>query len=167
MMRWVWLPVLPFGVFACAWITGTLLDPNFRVGISMEVLAPPEAVYAVLSSVENYPQWRDDVIKVEADALNPEIFWIEHYKDGGETEFDAGGGHPSDKWEAHARRSNLPMVGTRTFLLVPMGNGSTRIAASEEGTVANPLARLKYRFVSGHAERLKTLLLDLRRRLAD
>ncbi|HKP95973.1 MAG TPA: SRPBCC family protein [Fibrobacteria bacterium] len=154
---------------AFVWLCGLLLPLEHEASATVRVNAPPEAVWAVLTAVKDYPRWRSDVAMAEIVALKPELSWKESDARGRVTWHAARGmpGGPADKWMDRILKGDPPQAGERTFLIVAGEDGGTRVAITEVAEVRDPLARFRARFVTGYAENLKKLLEDLRKRLAE
>jgi hypothetical protein len=174
---------LPAALAGFVWLAGALVDPHYEAGSSIRVEATPEAVRLVLASIENYPRWRTDVAAVEITGRKPSPTWLEYDAKGRATAYaqtedgladepvrerpDESPGASPIKWAERITGGTLPMRARRTFLMVPIEDGGTRIAVTEEGEIANPLERFRYRFQIGHTAALEKYLADLRKRLAE
>jgi hypothetical protein len=152
------------GVF---WLSGLLLPPKHEASATLRLKATPEAVWAVLAAVDNYPLWRSDLATLEIIGRKPELSWTETARRGGTAWHEAGPGRIGEKWIDKLVKGNPPLSGERVFLLVAEADGGTRVALTECLSLPDPLARFRARFVTGYAENLRTLLGDLRKRLAE
>lgn len=139
---------------------GALLPQGHTASGRIALPVPPDRVFAVLSDVTRYPEWRSNVSRVEVLGDVP-VRWREH--DGS----DAITFEVVDSAAPGARRvriadPDLPFGGTWTYSVVPDGTGS-RLEIVEDGEVYNPVFRFISRFVIGHTATIDTFLADLRR----
>lgn len=155
------------GAAAFVWLTGLLLPLKHEASASIRLKATPEAVWAVLSAVENYPGWRSDVATSELIGGKPGISWRETDARGLMMVHAAGHCRPVTKWIDCLVKGDSPRTGERIFLIVPEEEGGSRVALSESVDIPDPLARFRARFFTGYAQDLKTLLEDLRKRLGE
>ena len=129
---------------------GYLLHVEHTATGSREVAGPLPEVWAVLSLVQGYPDWRPDVDSVEilARGQRGPTRWRETGANGVIT-------YRLEASEAPGRRvvriddPDLPFGGRWIYQLEPM-DGSTRVTITEEGEVRNPVYRVISRFVIGH-----------------
>ena len=149
------------------WLAGVLLPPEHEASASLRLKASPEAVWAVLAAVENYPRWRSDVATSEMMAGASGFSWRESDARGLATEHAQGPGKTAEKWVDRLVKGDFAMRGERVFLIVADEGGGTRVALTEKVLIPNPLARFRARFLAGYAENLNQLLADLRKRLAE
>jgi hypothetical protein len=175
-------------VTAFVWVCGLMIPSRHEAAASLRVEAAPEAVLAVLSSVEGYPRWRKDVAEVETldGGASATRRWRETGPDGRVTDHEAGtpsgsSGGPlpagrvsalprlggSEKWVERSVTDDGRVRVERTFLIVAEGETGTRVALTGKTDLEDPLARFRARFVSGYAEDLNALLEDLRKRLGE
>jgi Polyketide cyclase / dehydrase and lipid transport len=149
------------------WLCGYLLPPKHEASASLKLKASPEAVWAVLTAVENYPDWRSDVAISEVISSAPELSWKESDSKGRVMVHAAGPGRNAEKWIDKLVRGDRQQGGERVFLIVADAEGGSRVAVTEDVELRDPLARFRARFMTGYAENLKKLLEDLRKRLAE
>ncbi len=149
------------------WLCGSLLPAKHEASASVRLKASPEAVWAVLSAVENYPRWRSDVAAAEVIGSGPVLTWKEADARGRVMVHALGPGDMPEKWVDKLIKGDLPQGGERVFLIVADEDGGSRVALTEIAELRDPWARFRVRFVSGYAENLVKLLDDLRKRLAE
>jgi hypothetical protein len=115
-------------------IIGYFLPVAHEVSRSAELAKPPEAVYALISDLKNYPAWwpENEVTVEVVEAVPPRKFVTRIV---GETAFG----------------------GTWTMEIVPTSSGS-RLTITERGEVYNPIFRTLARFVFGHAATIESCL---------
>ena len=109
---------------------------------------PPDAVFATLSDVSHFPDWRKDVARVDVLSTDP-LRWREHGSSGDITFVVVESVRPMHLLTKIDDRS-LPFGGTWSYNLVPSGTGTT-LTITERGEVYNPLFRFMSRFIFGHS----------------
>ena len=126
---------------------------------------PPDRVYAVLTDVERYPQWRKDVTAVQIlPSSTVAKRWLEKGSNGDIT-FEFVELQPSTRIVSRIADPNLPFGGTWTYELMPE-SGGTRLTITERGEVYNPLFRFMSRFVFGHTATMEQFLDALKQGLS-
>jgi uncharacterized protein YndB with AHSA1/START domain len=147
---------------------GDLL-PKGHVATSTALLpAPPERVWTIITSIEDYPAWRSDVKVVEplpsADGIRR---WRELGKVGRQDRgvtFEAVEAAAPRRLVVRIADQGLPFGGRWEYDLAPAEGGS-RLTITERGEVYNPLFRFMSRFVFGHTATIDAYLAALGRRL--
>src|SRR4051812_25086610 len=125
-MKWFWsILACLIGFPLLVLISGALLPPDHRVGISVHYKATPEAVWSALTDVENYPGWRSDVRKVEIIRRDPHLLWKERDKEGLERDFQEVDSRYPDKWSFATVDPSYSRGGSWIFHLLPAGDGGT------------------------------------------
>ncbi len=150
-----------------AGLSGFLLPARHEAGMSIHVQATPEAVWAVLTAVGDYPRWRSDVAASEVLGSGPALSWRQSDPKGRASLHAEGPGRPAEKWVDRLTGGDTGMKGTRTFLIVADAVGGSTIGLTEVVEIPDPLARFRARFITGYAKDLKTLLDELKRRLGE
>jgi hypothetical protein len=123
---------------------------------------PPDAVFAALTDVARFPDWRKDVTRVDVLSTSP-LRWREHGSNGDIT-FVAGESVRPLHLLARIDDPSLPFGGSWSYDLVPSGTGTT-LTITERGEVYNPLFRFMSRFVFGHTATIEAFLAALTKRL--
>ena len=148
-------------------LAGILLPARHEASAHVHVRAAPDAVWALLTAVENYPSWRSDVAASEILGAKPVLVWRETDPRGRAMTHAEGPGRPGEKWVDLLSGGDLKVSGERVFLMVEDSSGGCTIALTETLEIKDPLARFKARFVAGYAKDLKRLLAELAGRLGD
>ena len=125
--------------------------------------APASVVFAAVSDVASYPEWRTDVSKIDVLQSDP-LQWREH-SGGDAVTFEVMESKRDQRFQVRIADAGLPFGGTWTYEFMPEGNG-TRLRITEHGEVYNPVFRFVSRFVMGHTATIDRYLADLGRRLA-
>ena len=128
----------------------------------IEINATPERVWAAITDVDAFPQWRADVSRVERDAGAGT--WIEHGSNGRLT-FAVERAEPPRTLVTRIADRSLPFGGTWTYEIEPAGGGSV-LTITEQGEIYNPVFRFMSRFVFGYESTMKSYLSSLTTRLA-
>jgi hypothetical protein len=148
-------------------LTGILLPARHEASAHIHVRASPDAVWAVLAAVGNYPSWRSDVAASEILSAGPVQVWRQTDPRGRVMKHTEGPNRPGEKWVDRLSGGDLKIGGERVFLLVSDSSGGCTIALTETLEIKDPLARFKMRFVTGYAKDLKRLLAELAGRLGE
>jgi ribosome-associated toxin RatA of RatAB toxin-antitoxin module len=124
---------------------------------------PPDAIYALLSDVDQYPAWRPGVKGLQRHPdREGRPSWTE----------DVGGMKIPLYFERMERPSllvariadpKLPFGGTWTYRIAPSGGGS-EVTITEDGEVYNPFFRFMSRFVFGYHATLDEFVKNLEAR---
>jgi hypothetical protein len=125
---------------------------------------PPDAVFATLSDVSHFADWRKDVARVDVLSTNP-LRWREHGSSGDITFVVVESVRPIHLL-TKIDDNSLAFGGTWSYDLVPSGTGTT-VTITERGEVYNPLFRFMSRFVFGHNATMEGFLGALAARLGN
>ena len=125
--------------------------------------APPGTVFAAVSDVARYPEWRTDLSKVDVLESDP-LRWREH-SGGDAITFELMESKRDERFKVRIADADLPFGGTWTYEFLPESAG-TRLRITENGEVYNPVFRFVSRFVLGHTATIDQYLADLARRVA-
>ncbi len=161
------LAAVLIGLAGLAWLSGFLLPVRHEASASVRLQASPEAVWAVLTAVENYPRWRSDVATSEIIRSKPVLTWRQTDLKGRVMTHTEGLDRPIEKWADHLSGGDLDVGGERVFLIVGDSSGGSTVALTESAEIKDPLARFRARFVTGYTKDLKQVTDDLRKRLAE
>jgi uncharacterized protein YndB with AHSA1/START domain len=123
----------------------------------------PDEVFATLSDVAHFADWRGDVTRVDVLSAEP-LRWREHGSNGEITFVVAEAVRPLHLVTRIDDRA-LPFGGSWSYDLVPSGTG-TSLTITERGEVYNPVFRFMSRFVFGHTATMDAFLASLARRLS-
>ena len=142
-MRWViWTIVILVGLVGVMALAGYLLPVGHEASRSAEFNKPPEAVFALVSDLNNYRSWWDGAeVKSEVvESVAPKRLVT---KVVGETQFG----------------------GTWTFEITPTPDGS-RLTITERGEIYNPVFRTLAKLVFGYTSTMESYLVAAQKRLA-
>lgn len=126
--------------------------------------APPESVFAVISTPENYKSWRSDVKKVD---VTTEQGVTRFREDGsnGPILFEITERVPPRRFVTRIADKSLPFGGRWIYEITPTATGS-ELRITEEGEVYNPFFRFVSRFIMGHTSTIDGYLAAVKKRFA-
>jgi uncharacterized membrane protein len=139
-------------------LVGAMLPQDHVATRSRTFDAPAERVYAAISDVQRFPEWRPGVREVTLLSEEP-LRWREVSSDG-TIEFERV---TSDAPRAQTTRitsEGLPFGGRWDYEIAPDGAGS-RLTIAEHGDVYNPIFRFMARFVFGYHKTIEDYLAAL------
>jgi hypothetical protein len=151
---------------ALVWIVGALLPREHRAACRIALRAEPGRVIALLSEVEAYPRWRDDLKAVRpAEPIAGRSAYLED-SEHGEILYVLEESRASERRVVRIADDSLPFGGTWTFELAPH-EGGTRLTLTEDGLVRPALFRALSRFVFGHHATMERYLGNVARALGE
>jgi uncharacterized protein YndB with AHSA1/START domain len=160
-MRWVLgvVGVLVVIVLAIV-LVGYMLPKAHVASVTAHYASAPDTLWATLTDVSAFPQWRKDLKRVELlpDA-NGQRRWREHGKNDVIT-YRTETADPPRRLVTRISDETLPFGGTWTYELVPAGTG-TRLTITEHGEVYNPIFRFVSRFLLGYTGTMTDVLKSL------
>ena len=158
-----WLVFLVGGlavIVAAVLVIGSSLPQNHTATRSARLSAPPDSVWALVTNVEQYPEWRTGVDSVERlTSASGQLAWRE-VSGSDRLTYEAATVEPPSHFVARITDDGLPFGGSWDYRIEPDGSGS-RITITENGEVYNPVFRFVSRFVMGHTATLDKYLTDL------
>jgi uncharacterized protein YndB with AHSA1/START domain len=142
-MKWIlWTFIALVGLVGVIALVGYFLPVHHEASRSAEIDQPPEAVFALLSDVNNYQAWWPGAtVKSEVVESRPSARIVTRVI--GETQFG----------------------GTWTIDIAPAPRGS-RVTITERGEIYNVVFRTLSKFVFGYTSTLESCLDALQRRLS-
>lgn len=159
-MRWL---VIVLAVLAAVAglivVAGMMLPQNHSVTRSAVVAAPPEKVWAAITDVGAYPEWRSGIDSVEVMSSGGRPAWRE-ISGSDRVAYESVVSEPHSRLVTRITDKGLPYGGAWDFRLVPE-SGGTRVSITENGEVYNPVFRFVSRYVMGHASTIEKYLGDL------
>lgn len=165
MLKWIAIVAAALvAVVALAALVGVFLPKGHRASRTVVYRAAPEAVFAAVSDVARFPEWRSDVTTVEVLS-----------DDGGLTRFREVGRHGAVIYKVEVREPasrlvtriddpSQPFGGTWTLVLKPVAGG-TELTITEDGEIYNPIFRVMSKLVFSPYATIDTYQADLRKRL--
>lgn len=147
-------------------LVGWSLPVEHRAARSAIIAATDGEVFALISGVAAYPEWRTGVTRVEVlrtDAAGLPSRFREHGSDGA-IAYDVVERSAPSRLVHRIADPSLQFGGRWTFEVERAGTGST-LTITEDGEVYNPVFRFVSRFVMGHTQGIDRFLADVRRRV--
>jgi uncharacterized protein YndB with AHSA1/START domain len=157
-MRWIlWIIGGLVALGLVIYVIGLLLPQSHVASSSARFAAKPDALWASLTDVAAFPQWRRDVTRVEIlPDENGQRGWREYGRQGTVT-YRVVESVPQRRLVSRIADEHLPYGGTWTYELAPAGDG-TRLTITERGEIYNPVFRFVARFVMGHTATMNGVL---------
>jgi hypothetical protein len=159
-MRWIIWIVAGIAVLAVVVaIVGALLPKAHSASRTARIPLPPDALYALLADVPQYPAWRTDVKALQRlPDRDGRPAWVE----------DVGGMKIPLHFERMERPSllvarigpGLAFGGTWTYRVAPAPGGSD-LTITEDGEVYNVIFRFMARFVFGYHATMDAFIKNL------
>lgn len=148
------VPILVWGI-------GMMLPQSHTAEITMQFNASPENIFTLITNVENFPNWRSNVDRVEIFNDEKKILqWIEYYTNGDTLSFRILERQENSILVTEIADKNLPFGGKWTYHIQP-GGEQTRLTITENGEVYNPIFRFISKFIIGHDGTINQYMTDL------
>jgi uncharacterized protein YndB with AHSA1/START domain len=129
------------GLVLVVWVVGSLLPRDHLSQMAIELVAPPDRVWALVSDVGGTARWRPEVKQVEIQpAAGGRVRFVETTRQGA-TPFEIVSQESPTRQVIRVVDDGLPFGGTWTWDLTRAGTG-TRIMISEAGFIKNPVFRV-------------------------
>jgi uncharacterized protein YndB with AHSA1/START domain len=139
---------------------GWLLPVEHQATRSAVIAAPPAEVFATISNVERYPEWRTGVSQVEILETAAGLPRFREIGEFGPIIFRVEQADAPTFFRTRIDDPDQPFGGTWTYVLVPDAGG-TLLTITEDGEVYNPIFRFLSRFVFSQTGTMETYLADL------
>ena len=165
-MKWI---LFVGGVIAllilAALVVGRLLPETHRASRQATLQAAPEKVWALMTTVEDFPSWRRDVTTVQRlPDRDGRPVWVEEGANGRIT-LAVERSEPPRLLVTRIADPDLAFGGTWTYVVSPAPGGCT-LTITEDGVIYNPFFRVMARFVFGYESTLAAYLTAAEARLA-
>lgn len=147
-------------------LVGWSLPVRHRVSRQATFAASPDAVYAVIADVEQFPAWRSKVTRVEIVASATGARSFREFGDDGAILYVVDEAVPGRRLVTRIADDSLPFGGTWTFELAPVANAAngTTLRITEDGAVYNPVFRFVSKFIISQHATIDGYLADLGRK---
>jgi len=158
-MRWLLaiIAVLVVLVGAVA-LVGMTLPQNHTASRSVHVNAPPDSLWQIITSVEQYPLWRKEVDSVQR-VEGAQLAWRE-VSGRDRVSYEAEAMEKPSHFVSRITDKGLPFGGSWDYRIERDGTGS-KVTITENGEVYNPIFRFVSRYVMGHTATLDKYLAAL------
>lgn len=146
-------------------LVGYMLPVKHRAQITTTIAAPPDQVYAIITNVAAFPEWRTGVRSVEVlPSPDGKRRWREVSKNG-TIPFVAESANAPTTLVTRIDSKSLPFGGTWTYEVQPDAEGRSRLQITEDGEIYNPIFRVVSRFLIGYEGTLREYVTDVQRKL--
>ena len=146
-------------------LVGWMLPKGHHASRTVTLAASPDTVYAVISEVGRYADWRSDVTLVELLPDEGRGLRFREHGGNGPIVFRVDHADPPRAFRVRIDDPGQPFGGTWTYALVPEETG-TSLTITEDGEVYNPIFRVLSRFVFSQTATMDAYLAALHRHLA-
>lgn len=141
-------------------LVGARLPVAHSVTRTITLALAPDALYARLSDVDRYQEWRTDLKRLERLPDRQGMpAWIEHTSSGRLPLAFEHMDRPS-QLVARITDPSLPFGGTWTYRIAP-GQAGSQLSITEDGAVYNVIFRFLSRFVFGHTATIDRFITQL------
>jgi uncharacterized protein YndB with AHSA1/START domain len=148
------------GIVVVIAIIGVLLPRDHVATVTAAIPAPPDKVWAAITNVQAFPDWRHDLQRVEIDTQRTtSTTWWEHSRHG-RVRMAIDVAEPPHRLVVRIADKDLPFGGAWEYVITPDAADATRsrVTVTERGYVSNPIFRFVSRFVMGHYASLESYL---------
>lgn len=167
-MRYVWIGAGAIvAVVMLIVAIGYSLPVEHRASREATFKASPEAIFALITTVDSFPSWRADVKSAEVLPSPDGKQRFREVSGDGTIAYVVESSEPNRRLVTRIDDRSLPFGGTWTYEIVPAGNDRTTLRIVEDGEVYNPLFRFVSRFVMGHDTTINKYLAAVGRRFPD
>jgi len=139
---------------------GYMLPQGHHVWRERTFAAPPDRIFALISSPAEFPTWRSGVRQVEVLPAEAGKERFREVSGDGTILYEVEERVPGQRLVLRIADPKLPFGGRWTYELTPAASG-TSLRITEDGEVYNPLFRFLSRFVFGHHGTIDRYLADL------
>jgi hypothetical protein len=151
---------IPVVLLAAVIVIGLLLPAEHTAVSRIRLEQPRDAIWAVISDFENYPDWRPDVTRMK--ATRDGAGWEE---EPSRIAFRVLESDPPSRLVTEIL-PGLPFGGTLTIRLVPEGL-KTAVILEERGTIRSPLFRFVARYAFGYHSAIDGYLKSLSQKFGE
>ncbi|GAB4513048.1 MAG: SRPBCC family protein [Haliangiales bacterium] len=169
-MRWILaLITIITLLLAAVVVIGGLLSPGHEASRAAELPAEPDAVFAIISAIEDSARWRPEVYEVRRlPGPTPAGPGGARYREvgvHGPVTVAIVEAAPPTRLVLAVSGAGPGFEGTWTFALEPIPTG-TRVTLTERGEIENPVFRFLSRYLVGYTTSIDAYLAALTARLA-
>lgn len=146
-----WIRRTGAGLLLCAaavYGTGLALPADHTATLTTTLSADLETVWAALTNVQQFPEWRPGVDAVEIVVLDGRPAWRE-FGSAGESTFAIAEVEPLSRMVTRLADEEDAVSGSWTWQLAPDGDG-TVVRVTEAGNIRSPIVRFFARYVIGY-----------------
>lgn len=147
-------------------LIGLLLPRTHTAAVEGRYGASADQLYDAIDNVEDGPQWRTGLQRVEMLSAPGEPKRWRETAEWGTLAFVHESNDPGRRIVSRIVDEGQGFGGTWTFEITPVANGAV-LRVTERGEVSNPLYRFMSRFVVGYYRSAETYVRDLGRHLGE
>jgi uncharacterized protein YndB with AHSA1/START domain len=149
-----------------AFVVGVMLPRDHVASSTAVVRGSPDEVWRAITTVSDFPRWRNDVKRVEVlDSASGRLRWREETGFGPMT-LEQVEAEPPRRFVTRLADTSDGFGGTWTYEIAPEAAGS-RVTITERGFVDNALFRFMSRFIFGHYRTQQDYLRALGKRFGE
>ena len=148
-------------------VIGLLLPQGHTATRSARLAQRPEAVWAALTDIDNYPAWRPDVRRVERQSDEDGRARWREFGGNGKIAYEVVESVPPSRLVTRIADHGLPFGGSWTYVVTPTSDGGSTVTVTEDGEVYNPIFRFVSRFVTGHTATMDKYLKALGKKFGE
>jgi uncharacterized protein YndB with AHSA1/START domain len=166
-MIWLlWIAGGLVGIVLVMMAVGSALPSGHVAQMAIDLAAPRERVWALISDVGGTARWRPEVKSIELQPpAGGRVRFVERTGSGA-TPFEVMSQEAPARQVVRVVDDGLPFGGTWTWELEPAGAG-TRLTVTEDGFVRNPVFRVMSRLFFPPTGTMNTYLRSLARELGE
>ncbi|MEP6836076.1 MAG: SRPBCC family protein [Gemmatimonas sp.] len=160
-MYWILLVMGLVVSVVVATLVGGMVTPRKHVAARTIVLrAAPDKVWALVRTVKEYPNWREEILSVEESAGNDHRpAWTEIGRQKS-LSYIATTDEPPTRFTARILDDDLGYSGEWQHVITPVADG-TRLTITEQGEVGNLIFRFVGTHFLGHTRSIDAFLRDV------
>jgi hypothetical protein len=162
-----WTLIVVVGLIALVGVVavvGMFLPKGHRASRTVVYTAHPDAVFAAISDVARFPEWRSDVRSVEILSSDGGLPRFREVGRNGAVIYKVDLREPPAKLVTRTDDPSQPFGGSWTLLVKPVAGG-TELTITEDGEIYSPIFRVMSKLVFSPYKTIDTYQADLRKRL--
>ena len=144
-------------------IVGSFLPKGHRASRTMIYKAPTSAVFAAITDVEQFPNWRSDIQSVEVLGNDGRGMRFRETSSQGVVTYRVVLREPDKKLVTRIDDPSLPFGGSWTLEIQPVPEG-TSLTITEDGEVYNPIFRFMSKVIFSPYSTIDRYHADLQKR---
>jgi uncharacterized protein YndB with AHSA1/START domain len=152
---------------AAAYVAGLFIPRDHVAALQIDLKAPPERVWSVISDIGKTPEWRTGVSRVEMQPQPDGKIRFTESSSQGDIQFEVLRQDAPVRQVVRVVDDEQPFGGIWTWDLGSRGDAGTRLTITEAGFIKSPLFRTMGIFFFSPTETIDTYLRDLARRLGE
>jgi Polyketide cyclase / dehydrase and lipid transport len=161
----LWIVIALVTVLVLIAVIGSRLPKAHHASRTARFPVPPPTLYAVITDVDRYPEWRKGVKRIERlPDRDGRPAWIEHGSNGAIPMSLERAEPPS--LVVGRIGEGLAFGGTWTYRIKPAPDGS-ELTIVEDGEIYNPIFRFMARYLFGYEATMTAYLASLQARVAN